>query len=609
MFWADCLVLFSGKDCFWKIGDFGLTTEGTSQNELQTKEARGTSCYRAPELLDQIPVFSNKVDIFALGCILFELVTWGRKAFTSDWQVHEYKNRDQLHLSFHGIDSDCWKSKFENEVYGMLAVDRTDRPSALTLQRRFAQNRWVAVGYECLQRMDYLNSITLFRLAVEEGVDEPSVWKALGDGCSAIENYSESAKAYEAAVDCGLTDVKLLTKLASVYYTLGEYDKAVTSFQSATAKDPDNPNLLMKLGDAYVSNRQYKDGIQTFRKALRKSRSSNNAMLLDKLSRALYANGDKGPALKINPNLTTVSTALIPRPRSSSPTLGSPSSPDTWRSRVIPPWLTRQRTGSLSIEIQVSTPPPNDIRAEFTADSSGTTSPGISRRSHVRKVKSAAPVSGVRETLSGTPLLFTAVSDASRTSHVSIGARRQHSAHITEVTDSHSGKTIMIGSKIAALESYSSQHFDEAFVSYGDVVQVEEIYEHGWVLGFKMSYKVWEEPGITTRESGGSVGVLESHREGEGMTQSSGSSSQKYLFEFSHFCHAEAWEEVVKPRYRTDRFRLKECHWNHHPTRYQPHRRAPRLRKTDCESSDISQSLPKESSLAPVLQIFSNTYH
>jgi hypothetical protein len=115
---------------------------------------------------------------------LFELVTWGRKAFTSDWQVHEYKHRDQLHLSFHGIDSDCWKSKFENEVYGMLAVDRTDRPSALTLQRRFAQNRWVAVGYECLQRRDYLNSITLFRLAVEEGVDEPSVWKALGDGCS-----------------------------------------------------------------------------------------------------------------------------------------------------------------------------------------------------------------------------------------------------------------------------------------------------------------------------------------------------------------------------------------------------------------------------------------
>lgn len=90
------LVLFSADDCLWKIGDFGITTEGTSRRECQTKEARGTAGYRAPELLGEFPTFSNNVDIFAL-------VTDGRNTFKSDWDVHDYKTRNQLDLSFHGI--------------------------------------------------------------------------------------------------------------------------------------------------------------------------------------------------------------------------------------------------------------------------------------------------------------------------------------------------------------------------------------------------------------------------------------------------------------------------------------------------------------------------
>ena len=44
-------VLYSRQEGVWKIGDFGLTMEGTSQRGHTTRYARGTSSYRAPELL------------------------------------------------------------------------------------------------------------------------------------------------------------------------------------------------------------------------------------------------------------------------------------------------------------------------------------------------------------------------------------------------------------------------------------------------------------------------------------------------------------------------------------------------------------------------------
>lgn len=83
------LVLYSRDDGYWKIADFGLTTEGTSKRKITTVYSKGTEGYRAPELLLDNPTFSNKVDIWAVGCILYELVTCER-AFTRDRYVQEF---------------------------------------------------------------------------------------------------------------------------------------------------------------------------------------------------------------------------------------------------------------------------------------------------------------------------------------------------------------------------------------------------------------------------------------------------------------------------------------------------------------------------------------
>jgi serine/threonine protein kinase len=81
------------KDSKWKIADFGLSREGTSKRQVDTIDVVGTASYRAPELLEERSTFTSKVDVFALGCTFYELVT-RQKAFDNDIHVYEYGCRD-----------------------------------------------------------------------------------------------------------------------------------------------------------------------------------------------------------------------------------------------------------------------------------------------------------------------------------------------------------------------------------------------------------------------------------------------------------------------------------------------------------------------------------
>ena len=74
----------------WKVTDFGFTMQGSSQRPRTTVYARGTSSYRAPELICGSSLkYTNKIDIWAVGCILYELV-FRRKAFPNDYKVGQH---------------------------------------------------------------------------------------------------------------------------------------------------------------------------------------------------------------------------------------------------------------------------------------------------------------------------------------------------------------------------------------------------------------------------------------------------------------------------------------------------------------------------------------
>src|SRR5271169_1545979 len=130
------LVLYCHRDNMWKLTDFGLTSEATSKQAITTRDARGTGGYRAPELFSEHPKFTNKVDIWALGCILYES-TAGRRAFRDDFLVYEYsKSQSKLDIPIPPLPK-AFISHFNECLHEMLERDPQERPELSTLCNLF----------------------------------------------------------------------------------------------------------------------------------------------------------------------------------------------------------------------------------------------------------------------------------------------------------------------------------------------------------------------------------------------------------------------------------------------------------------------------------------
>ena len=91
---------FFTEDFRLKIGDFDLAR---SSIEVLRNEKNGTAGYYAPEIIDNVPCYGNKVDIFTLGIVLFIICTQCPP-------FHNAKANDPLYrLILSGSFSSFWK--------------------------------------------------------------------------------------------------------------------------------------------------------------------------------------------------------------------------------------------------------------------------------------------------------------------------------------------------------------------------------------------------------------------------------------------------------------------------------------------------------------------
>jgi serine/threonine protein kinase len=123
--------------------------EGSS-NARPSAAGRGTEGYRAPELMTEQPAYTDKVDIWAIGCIMYELVT-GRKCFVNDVQIWNY------YVGTNRLEPIQYPSIFEGQdvsparlIGEALRRDPRQRPSARQLVRHFQDLR---VVFDALPRM------------------------------------------------------------------------------------------------------------------------------------------------------------------------------------------------------------------------------------------------------------------------------------------------------------------------------------------------------------------------------------------------------------------------------------------------------------------------
>jgi eukaryotic-like serine/threonine-protein kinase len=136
-------VLLSVQHNAWQLTDFGLTQEGVSGVAIRTRMSRGSEGYRGPELVIERSVVCQQSDMFALGCVLHELVT-GKQLFPRDYYVFNFMfnkqlpNRPQLEIDKRSI-------AYINELRNaMLDVMWENRPSARDVMKELggAKDNW-----------------------------------------------------------------------------------------------------------------------------------------------------------------------------------------------------------------------------------------------------------------------------------------------------------------------------------------------------------------------------------------------------------------------------------------------------------------------------------
>ena len=104
-----------------KIGDFGISSKlETNQNFTYTMKGTGNFSYMPPEIIEGCKSkITNKVDIYSLGCIIYEL--FNKRRYHDDKMFREEGPKK--------IDTDLYNEKWQNLIDTLLEIEDSKRPN------------------------------------------------------------------------------------------------------------------------------------------------------------------------------------------------------------------------------------------------------------------------------------------------------------------------------------------------------------------------------------------------------------------------------------------------------------------------------------------------
>jgi len=128
-------------DKVWKLADFGLSSDQSGYIRVEDRDGVGTRGYRAPEVMTfDDRSFTNKGDIWALGCIILELVTGARAFENEHTAIQYYSQSGQTEFGNMRVAIDQYLAGFRldpeerqwmsRRLVSTLSVDLIARPTA-----------------------------------------------------------------------------------------------------------------------------------------------------------------------------------------------------------------------------------------------------------------------------------------------------------------------------------------------------------------------------------------------------------------------------------------------------------------------------------------------
>lgn len=110
-----------------KLGDFGIARDTTATALTEAGRTVGTYAYMAPEQILGKPPVSRKTDLYALGCVLFEMLT-GKTPFEADTpatMLMMHLDDDPPRVRAFNMECPVW---LETLIMKLLEKDPRDRP-------------------------------------------------------------------------------------------------------------------------------------------------------------------------------------------------------------------------------------------------------------------------------------------------------------------------------------------------------------------------------------------------------------------------------------------------------------------------------------------------
>lgn len=236
-------LLFTANGERVKLGDFGIARDGDATALTAAGKTVGTYAYMAPEQISGKPGISRRTDLYALGCVAFEMLT-GRPPFIAETpaeMLFGHLNVEPPHVREFSIDCPMW---LDEVIARLLAKDPEDRYfDALAVQVAFDE-----VRQKVDEQQSYVKQ-TLAGATTAANTLEGKALKELMGGKPKKRKKTKSVPIYERAWFLGLC---LLLIIGGVTWAMWPPSEAELYTQAAALMKSDDDTDWFKAREQYL---------------------------------------------------------------------------------------------------------------------------------------------------------------------------------------------------------------------------------------------------------------------------------------------------------------------------------------------------------------------